>query len=339
MYEHIADAMKTPAIVRLQDNLYVARFETMKIYSTLAAVRHLIESGKVRRGGTLIDSSSGIYAYALALACHQYGMKCHIVGSTTVDRVLKVQLEILGATIEQVDPSASLKLDQKQRVERIQEILEDRPDVHWMQQYHSDIHYLGYQEFADLVRKEIHSDELTVVGGVGSGASTGGLVTHLRKSLPDVELCGIQPFGSISFGSEGIEDPEVIIAGIGSSIPFRNVHYELYDRIHWISFRHAMSGSVELLRQHAVFAGLSTGAGYLAARWEARRAPDRPHLFIASDTGHRYVDAVFTRHAEALPLDQLAPTPAHNLQELTFPWSVMEWKRRSYDINEAENPR
>lgn len=339
MFDHIADAMKTPAVVRLTDNLYVARFETMKIYSTLAAVRRLLDTGQVRQGDTLIDSSSGIYAYALALACHRYGMKCHIVGSTTVDPTLKIQMKILGAMIEQVRPSASLKLDQKQRVRRIQEILREHPDVHWMRQYHDDIHYAGYQDFADAVRKNIDSEELTVVGGVGSGASTGGLVTYLRDSLREVRLYGVQPFGSVTFGSEHIHDPEMIIAGIGSSIPFENVRHALYDRIHWISFSHAMAGSIELLRRHAVFAGLSTGAGYLVARWEARLSPDRPHLFIAADTGHRYVDAVFARHAEALSIEELAPTSAESLDDLAFPWSVMEWNQRSYAINGKKDAR
>ncbi|MCP2257840.1 cysteine synthase A [Streptoalloteichus tenebrarius] len=336
MFDHIADAIKIPDIVRLTDNVFVARFETMKVYSALAAVRHLLETGRVRRGDTLVDSSSGIYAYALAMACHKYGMKCHIVGSTTVDRTLRTQLEILGATVEQVRPSASLKLDQKQRVERIQEILRESEanpslgNVYWMRQYHNDIHYLGYREFADIVRREIGVDDLTVVGGVGSGASTGGLVTALRETDPAVELVGIQPFGSVTFGSEHIEDPEVIIAGIGSSIPFRNVRHELYDTMHWVSFDHARSASVELLRRHAVFAGLSTGCCYLVTRWEARRRPDRRYLFIAADTGHRYLDHVFARHEDVLPIDELAPTRVNSLDELTFPWSVMAWDRRPH---------
>ncbi|SHG68998.1 pyridoxal-phosphate dependent enzyme [Streptoalloteichus hindustanus] len=336
MFDHIADAIKIPDIVRLTDNVFVARFETMKVYSALAAVRHLLETGRVRRGDTLIDSSSGIYAYALAMACHKYGMKCRIVGSTTVDRTLRTQLEILGATVEQVRPSASLKLDQKQRVERIQQILRDSEAnpgdgaVYWMQQYHNDIHYLGYREFADIVRREIGGRRLTVVGGVGSGASTGGLVTALRETDPGVRLVGIQPFGSVTFGSEHIEDPDVIIAGIGSSIPFRNVRHELYDTMHWVSFDHARAASVELLRRHAIFAGLSTGCGYLVTRWEAAHHPERNHLFIAADTGHRYLDQVFAGHEDALSLDGLAPRRVSSLAELAFPWSVMAWNRRPF---------
>ncbi len=144
----------------------------MKVVSALAAVRHLLETGAVRRGDTLLDSSSGIYAYALALACHRHGMRCHIVGSTTVDHVLRTQLAVLGAHLEQMGPSDDLKLDQKRRVERIQEILRERPDYHWMRQYHDDIHYLGYRAVAEHIGRETDTDRLTVVGGVGSGAST-----------------------------------------------------------------------------------------------------------------------------------------------------------------------
>lgn len=334
LHNHITEAIKTPALVRLSSNLVVARFETMKVASALYAVKHLLDEGTVKPGGTVIDSSSGIYAYALALACHRYGLRGYIVGSTTVDRSLKAQLQILGTTLEQVKPSSSLKLDQNMRVQRIHEILAENPSFHWMRQYHDPIHYDGYREISRLIAESIDGEPLAVVGSVGSGASTGGLVTALRGDDIDVRAVGIQPFGSITFGSESIHDPEVIIAGIGSSIPFDNVHHSLYDEIHWLSFEVALSGSVALLRDHAIFAGLSSGASYAVARHVAHSAPDRQHVFIAADTGHRYVDAVFARHEEARQLAELSPTPVEDLSSLTMPWSSMAWNRRNYEVSE-----
>ncbi|MFI8199464.1 cysteine synthase family protein [Streptomyces sp. NPDC085942] len=327
IHPHIADALKVPDLVRLTDGLVLIRFESMKIYSALAAVRHLLERGAIRPGQTLIDSSSGIYAYALALACHRYGMHCHIVASTTVDTTTRVQLEILGATVEQVRPSKNLKLDQELRVRRVREILAERPGWHWMRQYHDDIHYLGYHEVADRITAAFPQAALTVVGGVGSGASTGGLVERLRATDPSVRLVGVQPFGSVTFGSQDHDDPEAIIAGIGSSIVFDNVRHHLYDALHWLDFTHAMAGTIALLREHAVFAGLSTGAGYLAATHEARRRPDRLHLVIGADTGHRYVERVFARHAEALDPAALKPAEVSGPEEMTMPWSMMSWRR------------
>ncbi|MGA5493821.1 cysteine synthase family protein [Streptomyces cinereoruber] len=327
IHPHIADALKVPDLVRLTDGLVLIRFESMKIYSALAAVRHLLERGTIRPGQTLIDSSSGIYAYALALACHRYGMRCHIVASTTVDTTTRAQLEVLGATVEQVRPSKNLKLDQELRVRRVREILAGRPDWHWMRQYHDDVHYLGYHEVADRITAAFPRAALTVVGGVGSGASTGGLVERLRGTDPSVRLVGVQPFGSVTFGSQDHHDPEAIIAGIGSSIVFDNVRHHLYDAVHWLDFTHAMSGTVALLRDHAVFAGLSTGAGYLAAAYEARRHPDRLHLVVGADTGHRYVERVFARYAEALDPAALKPVEVADPEEMSMPWSRMAWRR------------
>ncbi|MFF9894581.1 pyridoxal-phosphate dependent enzyme [Streptomyces longispororuber] len=326
MDEHIAEAIGRPDLIRVDDGLICLRFETMKVVSALAAVRHLLDTGAVRPGATLLDSSSGIYAYALALACHRYGMGCHIVGSTTVDHTLRTQLAVLGARLEQMPPSDDLKLDQKRRVARVHEILREHPDHFWMRQYHDDIHYLGYRAVADRLYAEAGADGgLTLVGGVGSGASTGALARYLRRRTPDVRLVGVQPFGSVTFGSEHVADPEIIIAGIGSSIPFANVSHAAYDAVHWLSFDTALAGSVDLLRRHAVFAGLSTGAGYATARWERAQAPGRTTVFIAADTGHRYVDTVFARHTEAAPLDTLAPRTVTSLDELALPWARMEW--------------
>lgn len=89
MDQHIAESIGRPDLIRLDDRLVCLRFETMKVVSASAAVRHLLDTGAVRPGDTLLDSSSGIYAYALALACHRHGMRCHIVGSTTVDHTLR----------------------------------------------------------------------------------------------------------------------------------------------------------------------------------------------------------------------------------------------------------
>ncbi|MCY0931614.1 pyridoxal-phosphate dependent enzyme [Streptomyces sp. H27-H1] len=348
MDQHVSESIGRPDLIRLDDRLVCLRFETMKVVSALAAVRHLLDTGVVRRGDTLLDSSSGIYAYALALACHRHGMRCHIVGSATVDRTLRTQLQILGATLEQMQPSDDLKLDQKRRVERIHEVLVEHPEYHWMRQYHDDIHYLGYRQIADRIRQATAAQPLTVVGGVGSGASTGALARYLREDLEhstastgpaDIELVGVQPFGSVTFGSEHVSDPEIIIAGIGSSIPFGNVSHGMYDTLHWISFAAALAGSVDLLRRHAVFAGLSTGAGYLAALNERERSPQRTVLFIAPDTGHRYIDTVYARYREAARLADLAPHEVCDQRHLALPWSRMQWNRTDAAPPSVTRPR
>ncbi len=327
MDDHITDALSRPALLRLDEHTTCVRFETMKVASALTAVRHLLDRGTITPGDTLVDSSSGIYAHALALACHRHGLHCHIVASTTVDTTLRLQLEVLGATVEPMPPTPVLKLDQNRRVARVREILRDNPRHHWMRQYHDDTHYLGYRPIADLIRDELDTSPLTLVGGVGTGASTGALARYLRETDPGTALVGVQPFDSVTFGSEHVRDPEIIIAGIGSSIPFANVDHALYDTLHWVGFDAALTGGIALLRDHAVFAGLSAGAAYLAARWEQRSQPGRHVVFLAPDTGHRYVDAAYSRHRDAEPLSRLRPHQISDVDDMSLPWSRMPWNR------------
>ncbi|MFD5619797.1 hypothetical protein [Streptomyces yangpuensis] len=76
-----------------------------------------------------------------------------------------------------------------------------------------------------------------------------------------------------------------------------------------------------------MFAGLSAGAGYLAARRERARSPHRTVVLGAADTGHRYVDTVYARHREAVPIDSPAPRQVAGRDGPALPWSRMDWNR------------
>lgn len=177
---------------------------------------------------------------------------------------------------------------------------------------------------AELLNREFSTDRLTLVGGVGTGVSTGAISSYLRAQGRDLHLVGIQPFGSVTFDASHVNDPGMIIAGIGSSIEFRNVRKKAYDRLHWIAFTHASSGSIQLMRDTGIFAGLSAGAAYLTAEWEQRSQPNRHVVFIAADTGHRYVNDVYAQHSQALDVAELAPREINSISELELPWSTMD---------------
>lgn len=333
---HASQALGTPAVLEVEPGLIVLRFESMKILSARAAVQNLLELGTIRPGDTVIDSSSGIYAYALAVACHEFGVRCRIIGSTTIDAALAAQLLILGADLEPMPPSTSLELDQHRRVARVREHLARHPGWHWMQQYHDPIHRLGYlpvgAQLARLLQTEGHA-AARLVGPVGSGVSTAALTRGMRGAGMPTGLIGVQPFGSITFGSGHVDDPDMLIAGIGSSIEFGNVEHDLYASIHWISFQVARAGAVSLLRDHAVFAGLSSGAAYAAALHE-RGAATRPAggtatVMVAPDTGHRYVEAVFADAADVPDVRTYTPhatdvrgSPGSGLR---LPWTRSPW--------------
>ncbi|WP_327176509.1 pyridoxal-phosphate dependent enzyme [Streptomyces sp. NBC_01335] len=337
MYKSFAEKLSEPDLIDLGDEIYVLRFEVMKVTSVYAAVKALLDRGVIRPGQTLVDSSSGIYGHALALVCRNLGLKCHVFASVAVDAAIRTQLKYLGATYTQVPSSddPGLQHDQETRVRLVHAYMEENPDAYWMQQYHDDVHYIGYESVANTVVKELGSSGVTVVGGVGTGASTSAMSRYLRELSPDVRVAGIQPFGSRSFGSEAIPLDGFIIAGIGSGIRFGNIDYSAYDEMHWLNFDVSAAGCRHLLATTGVFAGLSSGAGWQVARQLRRSAPDGgPIVFLAADPGHRYVERVFPPDGPAQPDPEFAPTVITDLADMTGPWSAMEWGRRAYSVED-----
>lgn len=338
---HAGQALGAPDLIRLESGLYALRFEVMKASSARAALEHLLATGRVTPGGTVIDSSSGIYACALAMACHEFGLGCYIVGSTTIDPVLRAQLAMLGAELEQMPPSDSLRADQDRRVARVHQLLARHPDWHWMRQYHDAVHRRGYLPLARHVGRLLAragARRVNLVAPVGSGVSSAALARGLADAGLATSLTGVQPFGSVTFGSERVEDPDMLIAGIGSSIPFENVHHELYEEIHWVSYRVGRAGAVSLCRDHALFAGLSSGAAYAVARDVVGRGPavspasgpgERAVLMLCPDTGHRYLDPVFTATDSVPHVSDFMP---HRLdgreRQPRLPWSAVQWGGR-----------
>lgn len=333
VYNHIAQHFAEPDIVRVSEGLTIVRFESMKVASVIGAINHLESTGEIRPGDTLVDSSSGIYAYALALVCHWKGYHCHIIASVTVDSTLKTQLIALGATVEQAPNQSSLALDQDDRVRRVNRFLDEHSGAHWMCQYHDNVHYLGYRQIADQIALETPDEPLTLVAGVGSGASTAGIAHHWTENGTDHQVLGIQPFGSVSFGSEDVDDPQIIIAGIGSAIEFRNIDYSVYNQIHWVDFEHAKAGAQALLNETGIFAGLSSGANYLVSQWVSRGESQSHIVMVAADTGHRYTDQVFVEPS-ALEISALTPKPITQQADLQIPWCYMEWSGRPYSVGE-----
>lgn len=332
--DHASQAVGAPDLIRLQPGLLALRFEVIKVASARGAVRRLLREGRIAPGGTVVDSSSGIYALALALACHEAGLRCVVVGSTTIDETLRLQLGMLGVRLEQMPPSRSLRADQDRRVARVRELLDEHPDWHWMRQYHDAVHYRGYQDLARALGRRVQRegcDAVELVAPVGSGASSGALALGLAASGLHVHLTGVQPFGSVTFGSQDTEDPDMLIAGIGSSIEFRNVRHGLYHEIHWVSAEVARAGAVSLCRDHALFAGLSSGAAYAVAGEVLRRRPARPRpggrcvLMLCPDTGHRYVQQVFSGFEEVPPVGEYAPHRLRRGETPRLPWSCTRW--------------
>ena len=75
---------------------------SVKARTSYNILQKAIESGELKKGDTVIESSSGNMAIGLAQACLVFGLKLIVVVDPKINKITSQLLETYGATIEMV---------------------------------------------------------------------------------------------------------------------------------------------------------------------------------------------------------------------------------------------
>lgn len=328
-YESVVEAMELPRIVALGGNLYAAVFSLMK----LLPARHIVDraraSGALRPGATVIETSSGSFGLGLALVCRLRGHPLVMVGDPAIEPSLRTRLELLGARVELVDGTSGPGGVQGNRLARVAQLQEQHPGSFVPGQYDNPDNPAAYRVVADLLAESLGTVD-RLVGPVGSGGSTGGVTGALRRGGLPTALVGVDTPGSVIFGAQ---DRPRLLRGLGSSIHPGNVQYRAYDEVHWVSAAAAFHAARRLYTTHGVFAGPTSGASYLVARWCAAAAPDEVTVALFPDDGHRYLETVYRdawlrRHGVWPPVVPAGPALVDHPGAVDGDWSYLLWHRR-----------
>jgi S-sulfo-L-cysteine synthase (3-phospho-L-serine-dependent) len=333
----IVDALVLPRIVQIEERLYAAYFQLMK----LLPARHILDcarqAGLIRPGSVIIETTSGTFGIALAMLCALESYRLILVSDPAIDLSLKRRLEDLGTRVEIVKEPAAIGGYQKARLDRMEQVQREFPDHFCPSQYANPLNPRAYAPLAEFLTEIVgHIDYL--VGTVGSGGSMCGTTSHLRRFNPDLQAIGVDTHGSVLFGQP---DGKRLLRGLGNSLMPSNVNHKVFDEVHWVTAAEAFLATRVLHRSTALFMGGTSGAAYLVGRWQARRHPDARVVILLPDEGYRYQDTIYNDDwlkennvwLAELPDD---PTLVGHPLEVTDGWSQMFWGRRSYD--ELMNP-
>lgn len=317
----------------LDEQLTAACFPLMKFYPALHCLTRARASGAVRDGTLVVESSSGTLALGLAVVCNVLRQPLCIVTDHACDDVLMARLRDLGAAVERVTAPLADGGYQRARLERLHEICRQTPDHWWLNQYDNPDNAQSYEAFADQLAAAV-PDLTCVVGAVGSGGSLCGTARRLRQRWPQVRVVAVDTFHSVLFGQP---DGPRVLRGLGNSLLPGNLDHTQVDAVHWMTAATAYTATRHLHRHTSLFRGATSGAVWLAARYEARRDPQARVAAIFPDDGHRYVRDVYDDQylAErglwltALPEQPRVVTRPVDT-DAPHEWATMAWGRRAY---------
>ncbi len=249
------------------------------------------ESGELRPGATIVESSSGTMALGVALVGTALGHPVHIVTDPRVDASTLAKLRSLGCTIDVV-PRMTSNGWQSARLERLAEVRRQFPDTFWPQQYSNPDNPAAYRSLADELIADLGQVDV-LVGSVGSGGSLCGTTRALRETMPDLWVIGVDCVGSILFAQP--DQPNRLQSGLGNSLVPPNLDHSLIDEVHWLNDHEAFASARQLAREQQIFAGNTSGSVYRVLGWAAAQLPpDKRVVGILADRGDRYTDTVYS---------------------------------------------
>jgi len=256
-------------------------------------LKRAAERGEICDTTTVIESSSGNFAAALAAFTRLVGLKFIPVIDPKISSTYESFLRRICTTVVKVDEPDDTGGFLKTRLEMVKHLCARIPDAYWTNQYGNpdamEAHYL-------LTAGEICADFDTldyVFIGVSSAGTISGVSRRLKERYPNIRVIAVDSEGSVIFGGPPRKRH---IPGIGSSIVPPLLSHARIDDVVLVPERETLQACRELLTTHGLFVGGSSGSAYAAIkRYRAKMTGSRRPtvLFLCADRGTPYLDTVF----------------------------------------------
>ncbi len=243
------------------------------------------QSGRIKRGDTLIEATSGNTGIGMALAGASLGYKIVITMPEKMSKEKQVVLESLGAEIIRT-PTEVAWDDPESHIEIAKKLQKELPNAHILDQYSNmsnpEAHYLGTgQEILDDLNEEVDM----VVIGVGTGGTLSGIAKKIKEKCPNAIIVGADPEGSLLAGPEEIKPYHV--EGIGYDFIPDVLDRELVDI--WVktndtdSFKYAR----QLMKDEGLLVGGSSGTAIMAMMQQAKKLKQGQNCVVILPDGIR----------------------------------------------------
>jgi cysteine synthase A len=279
---------------------------SMKDRSAAYIVERGLADGTITAATHLVESSSGNFGIALAMAARVYDLDftC-VVDPKTTPANLRI-LQSLGARVELVTEPDGHGCYLDCRLRRVAALCREVPGAMWINQYANERNWLAhYHGTAGEILADLDRPLDCLVAPVSTTGTILGLARRLRGSFPHLHVVAVDAAGSVIFG--GPPGPRHV-PGLGAGRRPELLAAAEIDEVVSISDREAVAGCRSLAATEGILAGGSSGAVVAAIeRLRPCLPKDWQVLTILPDRGDRYLDQVYDDDwVAALPAEETA---------------------------------
>jgi cysteine synthase A len=300
---NIEKSIKNSSIVSLQHtklNLY-AKLEfqlfgaSTKIRPAFLIMKSAIERGLIDLDTTIIESSSGNFAIAMAMLCRVLNLKFIAVIDKNANRNANSFLKFYAhdvVVINEPDERGGYLLN---RLEYVKNYIDSHDNVYCPNQYKNmDSMYSHYYGTGGEIVRDIKDLDYIFIAA-GTCGSLAGISRRVKKHYKNIKVIAVDVVGSIIFGGNS---KKRYIPGMGSSLTPDLLKYAKYDEIIYVNEENIPEGCYGLFDKHYIFGGGSSGTVYYAIEkyFEDKQFDKNPNvLFLCPDGGRYYLETIYNK--------------------------------------------
>lgn len=226
-------------------------------------VQQAEDSGQIKPGDTLIEATSGNAGIGFALAAAVKGYKLIITMPEKMSKEKEVILEALGAKIYRTPTEAKWD-DPDSHISLARRLQKETPNSHILDQYANPGNPRAhYEHTAQEILNDMDTNLAMVVMSVGTGGTITGVAARLKREVPNIQIIGVDPYGSILGG--GTEIHPYLVEGIGYDFIPPVLDNTLVDQYIKVDDKESFLMARRLIREEGLLVGGSSGTAVWAA--------------------------------------------------------------------------
>ncbi|MCL2505913.1 MAG: cysteine synthase A [Alphaproteobacteria bacterium] len=304
IYEDITKAIGATPLVRInsitkEEGCGAEILAKLEFFNPLSSVKdraalYIIEdaerAGKLKKGGTIIEATSGNTGIGLAYIASVKGYRIILTMPDNMSLERRKLLAYLGAKLVLTPADQGMT----GAVQKAEELCAGIEGALFAKQFENPSNTKAHEE---TTAPEIISDTGgkldAFIASVGTGGTLIGVAKVLKTHDKNIKIVAIEPEKSpmLSKGTSGLHG----IQGIGANFIPKIIADQrgLIDEVITVSDEEAISYAQRLAKQEGIFAGISSGAAMCGAVKLAQK-PDMKGKTIVTlfpDTGERYLSS------------------------------------------------
>lgn len=289
----LAKGLKPTILLKLE---YLNPGGSTKDRIGIAMIEDAEKKGLLKKGGTIVEPTSGNTGVGLAIAAAIKGYKVVFTMSEKMSIEKELVLKAYGAEVIRCPADVEAD-DPRQYINVAQRIAEER-GAYFPNQYHNlantEAHYktTGREIWEDTDGKITH-----YVAAMGTGGTISGPAKYLKEKNPNVRVIGVDPEGSLLhhyfYHTEG-EAKAYKVEGPGEDFMPGAMDFSVIDEMITVGDKDAFATGRALVQKEGIFAGGSSGLAVYGALQVAKKLTEKDIIVVPlPDGGRSYVSKMY----------------------------------------------